>query len=69
MKTFVKTLVILKRAFPHFIEKTIVRNAVKCSVLTIIDSDVLDDGSSIDSIMMETAMSWSSCRSPELIVV
>lgn len=38
-------LVILKRRFPHFIRKTIVRSAVKCVVLTIIDSDVLDDGS------------------------
>jgi len=38
-------LVILKRAFPDLARKAIVRNALKCSVLTIIDSHALKRGS------------------------
>ena len=38
-------LVIFKRRFPHFVRKTIVRNTVKCVVLTIVDSHALKDGS------------------------
>jgi len=37
-------LVILKQRIPASTRKTIVRRAVKCTVLTIIDSDVLKDG-------------------------
>ena len=35
-------LVILKRRFPHFIEKTIVRSVLKCIVLTIVDSHAFE---------------------------
>ena len=38
-------VVILKRRFPASTVKTIVRSTVKCTILTIIDSDVLKDGS------------------------
>ena len=32
-------VIILKQRFPHFIRKTIVRSTVKCTILTIVDSD------------------------------
>ena len=32
-------VIILKQRFPHFIRKTIVRRVVKCTILTIVDSD------------------------------
>jgi len=38
-------VVILKQRFPALSRKTIVRRTVKCIVLTIVDSDVLKDGS------------------------
>ena len=38
-------VVILKRDIPASSRKTIVRNTLKCSVLTIVDSDVLKEGS------------------------
>jgi len=38
-------IVILKRRIPASTRKTIVKSVLKCTVLTIIDSDVLDDGS------------------------
>jgi len=36
-------VVILKRRFPASSRKTIVRNTVKCVVLTIIDSDAVKE--------------------------
>jgi len=37
-------LVILKRRFPALIRKTIVRSALKCSFLTIVDSHAFEGG-------------------------
>ena len=45
-------LVILKQRFPALTRKTIVRNALKCVVLTIVDSHVFkeDSGSRFESV-------------------
>ena len=58
-------LVILKQRFPVLIRKTIVRSALKCSVLTIVDSHAFEGCFSGAFIMIVDVDNHDCCQRPQ----